>query len=431
MHSTLRNLRYALVVGTLIAGPAIAQEVAPAHTETVKRIVDSQSFKTAVDALQKDHDRWISEVIKLTEIPAPPFKEQERAKAYMEMLKTHGLTDVEIDKEGNAIGVRKGTGDGPLVVVSAHLDTVFPEGTDVTVKRDGSRLAAPGISDDSAGLATLLSIVRAMNAAGIKTKSDIAFMGTVGEEGPGDLRGVRYSFTEGKYKDQVKYFFSLDGGGTPAMTNCGVGSKRYRVTYKGPGGHSYQAFGLVNPMAAMAQTVVEFYKIQTPTNPKTTYAASVTGGGTSVNSIPNEVWMEFDMRSVDAKELDRLEKRFLAIVNQSLETENFARSTKQGSVSADIKLIGDRPAGRTDEKQDIVQIATAAFQANGVPPAYECASTDSNMPMSLGIPALTIPRTGKADRFHSLDEWMDTDPQSNLTVKKIVLTTVLGVAGAQ
>ena len=273
----------------------------------------------------------------------------------MEMLKAHGLSDVEIDEEGNAMGVRKGTGGGPLVVVSAHLDTVFPEGTDVKVKRDGTRLAAPGVGDDSAGLATLLSIVRAMDAAGIKTKSDIVFLGDVGEEGLGDLRGVRYFFTKGKYKDQVKYFFSLDGGGTPTITNCGVGSKRYRVTYKGPGGHSFQAFGLVNPMAAMAQTVVEFYKIQTPTKPKTTYAASVTGGGTSVNSIPNEVWMEFDMRSVDAKELDRLEKRFLAIVNQSLETENFARSTKEGSISADIKLIGDRPAGQTDAKQDIVQ----------------------------------------------------------------------------
>jgi tripeptide aminopeptidase len=431
MHSISKTFLSALAVTTLAAGPALAQDVDPAHAETVKRIVDGQSFKAAADALQKDHDRWISEVIKLTEIPAPPFKEQERAKAYMEMLKAHGLTDVEIDQEGNAIGVRKGTGGGPLVVVSAHLDTVFPEGTDVKVKRDGSRLAAPGISDDSAGLATLLSIVRAMDAAGIKTKSDIVFLGDVGEEGPGDLRGVRYFFTKGKYKDQVKYFFSLDGGGTPTMTNCGVGSKRYRVTYKGPGGHSYQAFGLVNPMAAMAQTVVEFYKIQTPTNPKTTYAASVTGGGTSVNSIPNEVWMEFDMRSVDAKELDRLEKRFLAIVSQSLETENFARSTKEGTITADIKLIGDRPAGQTDAKQDIVQIATAAFRANGAPPAYECASTDSNMPMSLGIPALTIPRTGKADRFHALDEWMDTDPQSNLLVKKIVLTTVLGVAGAE
>jgi tripeptide aminopeptidase len=431
MHSTLMKLRHALLVGTLIAGPAIAQDVAPAHTETVKRIMDSQSFKTAVDALQKDHDRWISEVIKLTEIPAPPFKEQERSKAYMEMLKAHGLTDVEMDEEGNAIGMRKGTGGGPLVVVSAHLDTVFPEGTDVKVRRDGTRLAAPGVGDDSAGLATLLSIVRAMDAAGIKTKSDIVFLGDVGEEGLGDLRGVRYFFTKGKYKDQVKYFYSLDGSSTTRLTNCGVGSKRYRVTYKGPGGHSFGAFGLVNPMAAMSQTVVELYKIQTPAKPKTTYSASVTQGGTSVNSIPNEVWMEFDMRSEDAKELDRLEKRFLAIVNQSLETENFARSTKEGSITADIKLVGDRPAGRTDEKTDLVQLTTAAFLANGSKPTYECGSTDSNMPMSLGIPAVTIPRVAKADRSHSLDEWIDTDPESNQTVKKTILTTVLAVAGAQ
>jgi tripeptide aminopeptidase len=431
MHSTLRKLRHALVVGTLIAGPAIAQDVAPAHTETVKRIMDSQSFKMAVDALQKDHDRWISEVIKLTEIPAPPFKEQERSKAYMEMLKAHGLTNVEMDEEGNAIGVRKGTGGGPLVVVSAHLDTVFPEGTDVKVRRDGTRLAAPGVGDDSAGLATLLSIVRAMDAAEIKTKSDIVFLGDVGEEGLGDLRGVRYFFTKGKYKDQVKYFYSLDGSSTTRLTNCGVGSKRYRVTYKGPGGHSFGAFGLVNPMAAMAQTVVEMYKIQTPAKPKTTYSASVTQGGTSVNSIPNEVWMEFDMRSEDAKELDRLEKRFLAIVNQSLETENFARSTKEGSITADIKLVGDRPAGRTDEKTDLVQLTTAAFLANGSKPTYECGSTDSNMPMSLGIPAVTIPRVAKADRSHSLDEWIDTDPESNHTVKKTILTTVLAVSGAQ
>lgn len=431
MHSPLTKLRHALVIGTLITGPALAQDVAPAHTETVKRIVDSQSFKAAVDALQKDHDRWISEVIKLTEIPAPPFKEQERSKAYMEMLKAHGLSDVEIDEEGNAMGLRKGTGGGPLVVVSAHLDTVFPEGTDVKVKRDGTRLAAPGVGDDSAGLATLLSVVRAMDAAGIKTKSDIVFLGDVGEEGLGDLRGVRYFFTKGKYKDQVKYFYSLDGSSTTRLTNCGVGSKRYRVTYKGPGGHSFGAFGLVNPMAAMAQTVVELYKIQTPAKPKTTYSASVTQGGTSVNSIPNEVWMEFDMRSEDAKELDRLEKRFLAIVNQSLETENFARSTKEGSITADIKLVGDRPAGRTDEKTDLVQLTTAAFLANGSKPTYECGSTDSNMPMSLGIPAITIPRVGKADRSHSLDEWIDTDPESNHTVKKTILTTVLAVSGAQ
>jgi tripeptide aminopeptidase len=233
------------------------------------------------------------------------------------------------------------------------------------------------------------------------------------------------------YKDQIKYFFSLDGGSTTRITNCGVGSKRYRVTFNGPGGHSYGAFGLVNPMVAMSQTVVEFYKIQTPANPKTTYSASVVGGGTSVNAIPASVWMEFDMRSHDPKELDRVEKRFLAIVKEAVETENFARSTKEGVVSADVKLVGDRPAGRTDEKAELVQLATASFLAHGSKPTYECSSTDSNMPMSLGIQAITIPRVGKADRAHSPDEWIDTEFAGNHLVKTIGLTTILAVAGAQ
>src|SRR5918993_2912267 len=283
MKSSIKSIALALALGVSLHATAWPQATAPSpHADTIKRIMASEGYRKAVETFDREHDRWVNEVITLTEIEAPPFKEETRAKVYMDMFKAHGLSDVEIDPEGNVLGVRKGTGDGPLVAVSAHLDTVFPEGTDVKVKREGSRLAAPGVGDDSAGLATLLSIVRAMDAAGIKTKSDIVFLGDVGEEGLGDLRGVRYFFTKGKYKDQVKYFYSLDGSSTTRLTNCGVGSKRYRVTYKGPGGHSYQAFGLVNPMAAMAQTVVEFYKIQTPTNPKTTYAASVTGGGTSV-----------------------------------------------------------------------------------------------------------------------------------------------------
>jgi tripeptide aminopeptidase len=415
----------------LCAVPTMAQEVAPAHVAAVKRIIESAAHKNAVGALQADHTRWIEETIRITEIPAPPFKEQARAEAFRDMLKAHGLADVEIDAEGNAIGLRKGTGGGGLVVVSAHLDTVFPEGTNVTVKREAGRLAAPGVGDDSAGLATLLSLLRAMDAAGIKTKSDILFVGDVGEEGLGDLRGMKQLFTKGKYKDRITSFFSLDGTSTTRIGNCGVGSKRYRVTFNGPGGHSYNAFGLVNPMVAMSQAVVEFYKIQTPARPKTTYSASVTGGGTSVNAIPNSVWMEFDMRSDDAKELGRLESRFLAIVAQAVETENFARSTKEGAVSADIKLVGDRPAGRTAETQDIVQLATAAFRAYGSTPTYECGSTDSNMPMSLGIPAVTLPRVGKSDRTHALEEWMDTDLESNHLVKSIVLTTILAVAGMQ
>jgi tripeptide aminopeptidase len=420
----------ASALAMLCAAPAIAQEVAPAHVATVKRIIESAAHKSAVGALQADHARWIEEIVRITEIPAPPFKEQARAEAFRDMLKAHGLADVEIDAEGNAMGLRKGTGGG-LVVVSAHLDTVFPEGTNVTVKREAGRLAAPGVGDDSAGLATLLSLLRAMDAAGIKTKRDILLVGDVGEEGLGDLRGMKQLFTKGKYKDRIAYFFSLDGNGTSRIGNCGVGSKRYRVTFNGPGGHSYNAFGLVNPMVAMSQAVVELYKVQTPAQPKATYSASVVGGGTSVNAIPNSAWMEFDMRSADAKELGRLESRLLAIVKQAVDTENFARSTKAGAVSADIKLVGDRPAGRTAATQDIVQLATAAFRAYGSTPTYECNSTDSNMPMSLGIPAITLPGVGKSDRTHALEEWMDTDLESNLPLKSIVLTTILAVAGME
>jgi tripeptide aminopeptidase len=425
-----RFLALALTVGALAGTPALAQNASPPHAEAVKRIMDGPAYKKAVDVFDKEHDRWVEEVIKLTEIEAPPFKEEKRAKVYADMFRAHGLTDVEIDKEGNVLGTRKGAG-GPAVVVSAHLDTVFPEGTDVKVQRKGTRLYAPGVGDDSTGLATLLHYVRALDAAGVKTKSDIVFMGTVGEEGLGDLRGVRYFFKEGRYKDQVRAFFSLDGGGVTDVTTGGVGSKRYRVTFKGPGGHSFGAFGLVNPMAAMSQAVVEFYKTQVPAQPKTTYSASVTGGGTSVNAIPNEVWMEFDMRSEDAGELDKLEKRFLTILNEAVETENNARSIKEGKITVDVKLVGDRPAGQTDRNSDIVQFATAAYTAHGVKPVYRTSSTDSNMPMSLKIQALTMPRADKGGRNHSLDEWVDVEKESNLKVKQIGLTTILAVAGVE
>jgi tripeptide aminopeptidase len=432
MKSSIKSIALALALGVSLHATAWPQAAAPSpHADTIKRIMASEGYRKAVETFDREHDRWVNEVITLTEIEAPPFKEETRAKVYMDMFKAHGLSDVEIDPEGNVLGVRKGTGGGPAVVVSAHLDTVFPEGTDVKVKRQGTRLYAPGVGDDSTGLATLLQYVRAMDAAGIRTKSDIVFMGTVGEEGLGDLRGVRYFFTKGKYKDQVKAFFSLDGGGVKEFTIGGVGSKRYRVTFKGPGGHSYSAYGIVNPMAAMAQAVVEFYKTQVPTQPKTTFSASVTGGGTSVNSIPNEVWMEFDMRSEEANELARVEKRFLEILNQAVATENNARSTKEGSITVEAKLVGDRPAGKTDPKSDIVQLATEAYAAHGLKPEYRTSSTDSNMAMSLNIPALTMPRADKGGRNHSLDEWVDMEKESNLTVKKTGITTILAITGLE
>jgi acetylornithine deacetylase/succinyl-diaminopimelate desuccinylase-like protein len=290
------------------------------------------------------------------------------------------------------MGVRRGTGPagGPVVAIAAHLDTVFPEDTPIKVKREGTRLLAPGIGDDSRSLAVLLGYVRAMNAAGVRTKRDILFIGNVGEEGPGDLRGVRHLFTKGRYKDRIKTFFSMDGTDGSRIVNGGVGSKRYRVTFKGPGGHSYGAFGLVNPMTAMSQAVVDLYKVEVPKSPKTTYAASVTGGGTSVNSIPDSAFMEFDMRSVSAEELGRLEKRFTDIIASAVASENGARSTREGPIVADLKVIGDRPAGTTPENSEIVKIAKQAIAAHGLKPELTASSTDSNLPMSLGIPAITI-----------------------------------------
>ena len=417
---------------TLLFGAAATAQTSPENAgSTIRSITASEEFRKAAAALDAGHQRWVDDTITLTEIPAPPFKEEARAKAYAEMFRQRGLTDVEIDQEGNVLGLRKGTGGGPVVAVSAHLDTVFPEGTDVAVRREGEKLHAPGIGDDSAGLAAILSLIDAMNAAGIRTRSDLLFVGTVGEEGLGDLRGVRHLFTQGKYKDRVKAFFSLDGTGMDRLVTAGTGSKRYRITYKGPGGHSYGAFGIVNPMGALGQTVLDLYKVQVPAAPKTTYSASVVGGGTSVNSIPEQVWLEVDMRSEQPGELDKLERQFLEIVDRSLAAENAARSTAEGRITADRKKIGDRPAGETEASADIVRFAEAAYRAEGIEVGRAASSTDANIPMSLGIPSVTMSRVATGGRAHAPDEWIGIEKGENVKLKRILLATILATAGVE
>jgi acetylornithine deacetylase/succinyl-diaminopimelate desuccinylase-like protein len=411
---------------------AAAAQISPQQADAaVRKITGSAKFKQAAAALDAGHEKWVAETIALTEIPAPPFKEEARAKAYLEMFRARGLTDIEIDEEGNVLGLRKGSDGGPVLIVSAHLDTVFPEGTNVKVRREGDTLHAPGVGDDSSGLATQLALIDAMKAAGIRTRSDILFVGTVGEEGLGDLRGVRHLFNEGKYKGRAKAFVSLDGGGMDSMVTGGAGSKRYRVTFKGPGGHSYGAFGLVNPMGALAGAVAELYAIKVPASPKTTYSASVVGGGTSVNSIPEEVWLEVDMRSESAAELAKLEQGFLAGVERAVAAENAARSTREGKITAENKPIGDRPAGQTTETADIVRFATAAYQAEGVALKYASASTDANLPMSLGIPAVTMSRVARNARAHSPDEWIGIEKDDNVKLKRMTLATILAIAGTR
>lgn len=430
MPSALRSpvLSFSLALAFHATG-ALAQGAN--HADEVSRILASPAFKAAAARIDQEHGRIVDDGIKLTEIPAPPFKEEARAKEFQKMLQAAGLPDARIDEEGNVLALRKGThGDGKVVVVSAHLDTVFPAGTDVKVKRQGNKLHAPGVGDDTMSLSVLAAFVRAMQAANIKTRDDILFVGTVGEEGPGDLRGVRYLFNKGPYKGKIKSFFSIEAGSVADITNGGVGSKRYRVTFSGPGGHSFGAFGLVHPMFALGQAATEFSRIQVAASPKTTYSIGVIGGGTSVNSIPVNGWMEVDMRSESMPDLKRVEDRMLKIVQEAADGENFARSTKEGKITADAKLIGDRPAGSTDLKTDLAQYAKAAIEAGGYKVAYRWSSTDSNLPMSLGIPALTIGRAApdRGGRAHSLDEWIDVEKEPMVKAITTSLSIVLAAA---
>jgi acetylornithine deacetylase/succinyl-diaminopimelate desuccinylase-like protein len=425
----IRSAR-AMVLAASFVMAAASGTVAQAPDAVARRLLDSPQFKRASAFIETDHDRFVRELIMLTEIPAPPFKEQKRAAAYLQLLRESKLSDVEMDEEGNVMGVRKGTGGAPMVAVLAHLDTVFPEGTNVTVKRDGTRLMAPGVGDDTRGLTLMLAVIRAMTEGEFQTAGDILFVGNVGEEGEGDLRGAKYLLQKGKYKDRIKQFIAIDGGDQSNITTGGVGSKRYRVTFKGPGGHSYGAFGIVNPAFAMGNAIANFGRIQVPSTPKTTFSVSVVSGGTSVNAIPSAVSMDVDMRSESCAELKKVDDVFLRILRDAVAEENKVRSTREGRITLDPKVIGERPCGETSGASPIVQTTTAVVKAFGLSPSYSISSTDSNVPMSLGVPALTIGR-GPGGRSHSPDEWTDVNPSNVAASVRVAMAIILAVAGME
>ena len=422
---TLLSMSTSLLISATLAGAQTPDAV-------VQKIKASAGFQAASAFLETDYERFVQELITLTEIPAPSFKETARGTAYLELLKDAGLSDVERDTEGNVMGVWKGAdGRGPMLAVLSHLDTVFPEGTDVKVKRNGTRLAAPGVGDDTRALAMMLTAIRAMRAARFQTADDILFVGNVGEEGAGDLRGVKYLLTKGKYKDRIRQLIAIDGGEQGNMTNGALGSKRYRVTFKGPGGHSYGAFGLVSPSLAMGNAIQKFSRVQVPAKPKTTFNVGVVGGGTSVNSIPVDVFMDVDMRSESPAELTKIDATFKRLVAEAVEEENQTRSTAQGKLAADVRLIGDRPSGTTATDTMLIQTVTAAVKSYGLKPGYETSSTDSNIPISMGMPAVTIGRGGPGGRSHSLDEWTDVEKKASVQAALVAITIFLAVAGTQ
>jgi tripeptide aminopeptidase len=395
------------------------------------RTLEHPAYLTAAQAIDQAYDRFVREVVELTEIPAPPFKEDARADAFIRLARASGLTSIEKDDEGNVLALRDG-GNGPLLVVAAHLDTVFPDGTDVTVRRNGTRLSAPGIGDNAQGVAALLALARAMDAAGIRTSGDVLFVANVGEEGNGALRGVRHLFTRGRYRDRIGTFISIDGMGSGHyITTGGVGSRRYRVTFNGPGGHSYSAFGLVNPATAMGGAMQRLAAIKVPASPKTTFNVGMMGGGTSVNTIPSSVWMEVDLRSESPDALATLDEAFKAAVSSAVTEENRARSTAEGPITVNLELTGERPSGQTPVTTALVQATTAAVRATGLQPTYGWSSTDANLPMSLGIPAITIDTGIQGDRAHAPDEWIDVDRRRVVAGLQRVLLIVLSVAGIE
>ncbi|HEY5619719.1 MAG TPA: M20/M25/M40 family metallo-hydrolase [Vicinamibacterales bacterium] len=402
----------------LASSPAAAQM----DTEVGSRLMGDPVVRAALEAVRAEESTTIDDQVRLCEIPAPPFKEARRAAAYADAFRAAGLRNVRIDREGNVLGERPGRAARPHLVFSAHLDTVFPEETDVTVTRRGSVLHGPGIGDDCRGLAVVLAVVRALNRANVETTGTITFVGTVGEEGLGDLRGVKALFNE-TLKGQVDRFVGVDGAGF-GITHIAVGSRRYRVTFSGPGGHSYGAFGIANPIHALGRAIAGFADVRPPSDPKTTFSVGRVGGGASVNAIAWEAWMEVDVRSVDQKALRTLDASFHQAVDQALTAEN-ARWDQRGRLTVTKTLVGERPAGFVAASSPIVQAAVSVTSALGAVAELGEGSTDANVPLSLNIPAITIDAGGRGTGSHTRDESFDTTDSWQGTQRALLVAIAL------
>ena len=407
---------------------AFAQTAASSTDIAIAAIVKDPKIVKTLDALKADDARTLTEQKRIAEIPAPPFKERKRGEYLLKRFQELGLSDAAIDSEGNVIARRKGRANGrPNLVVSAHQDTVFPEGTDVTVREMDGRILAPGIGDDSRGLAVLLSLIQSINQAEVETAGDVTFVATVGEEELGNLRGVKALFRD--HKD-IDGFISIDGLNIARIVTTATGSHRYEFTFTGPGGHSFQEFGLPSAVHAMGRAIAKISELTPPSEPRTTFTVGTVSGGTSVNAIAAEARMAVDMRSNSTEELLQLEEKLLVLVKDAVVDENRRWGSDKITVAA--KLIGDRPAGRVAEDSPIV-LSTQRSIAMVSPTAtvsFSGSSTDSNVAMSLGIPAVTIGGGGDGGNWHSRNEWYKNvdaylGPQNAL----LAMLTLVGVNG--
>lgn len=410
-----------MLVGMVTACALAVSVQAQAPDEIGARLLQMPAVTAALEAAARNEPQILQEQMAICAVPAPPFKEAARAEFYRQRFLALGLENVRIDAAGNVLGERPGLGARPHLVMAAHLDTVFPEGTDVTPRQEGSVLAGPGIGDDCRGLAVLLGVIRALDEAKVRTSGPITFVGDVGEEGLGDLRGVKALFND-TLKGRIDRFVSIDGTGS-GITNEARGSFRYKVTFKGPGGHSYGAFGLVNPVHALGRAIAAVAEFQVPAEPKTTFNVGRIGGGTSINSIAFEAWMEVDMRSADQASLVSLDARFHEAVAGALAAERERWGRRE--LTVDTELLGRRPGGRTAADSYIVRAAQSVTEALGLKASLGEGSTDSNVPMSMGIPAITVGGGGRGSGGHSLAESFDTTDSHKGTQRAILLAIAL------
>ena len=380
--------------------------MAPEYIKEINTLKANGQVKLAFDRIEKEDAETVRDMIHLTEILAPPFGEGPKGQAFAELLRQAGADSVWTDPEGNVFGLRKGTAtETGYVGLDAHLDVVFPEGTDVKVRYVGDTLKAPGIGDDTRGLAMVIRILNVMKETGIRTRKDLLFVGSVGEEGLGDLRGMKYIFNQSGLN--IDSWIAIDGGEIGRISNAGLGSKRYKVIIRGPGGHSWGAFGLANPHHALGKVIDQFstaaWVFTSGDISKTSFNVGRIGGGTSVNSIPFESWMEVDMRALEPGNLTAMEALFKQCVDQAVRDYN--ASGVDGKVDYELEPIGDRPSGELPPTLPLIQRTMAATAYFGEIPELGRGSTNINIPVSLGIPAVCIGRGGKGGGAHSLHEW--------------------------
>jgi tripeptide aminopeptidase len=375
----------------------------------------------------RSHVRDLEEFqLQVTAVPAPPWGEEARSRWLAERFTAMGLSEVHRDELGNVFGIRPGTdGAAPFLALSAHIDTVFPPDTPIVVRRDNDKLYGPGISDNASGITALLGIAGALEAAGVTNTAPLLFIGNVGEEGEGDLRGMRYIFQQPRWSSTIASLIVVDGAGTDTIIAEGLGSRRYEVTVRGQGGHSWSDFGVANPIVALARVIDRFTRTPVPVSPKTTFNVGTVHGGTSVNSIPEIATMRVDTRSASVEELDRLERALHEAVDHVI--PEITGRKKQELLSAEVRIIGNRPAADLPSESQLLKTIRAVDAHLANTARIQRASTDANIPLSLGREAIAIGAGGSGGGAHTIHEWYDPAGR-DLGLKRILLLT-LALAG--